>query len=140
MEEEAIRQLEDLGVTRVQAKKALARYNNDVARAADFIFSGNFISDDEEEQDEQDSEALAISLSIQEEEEEERQIEKTKSTVSSDYSNLSVVPYKEPQWTPQTVPSNIKQISSHESVTWWSDPSSPLDRAAKDDIFSFSDR
>ncbi|PHZ11166.1 cysteine proteinase [Rhizopus microsporus ATCC 52813] len=134
MEEEAIRQLEDLGVTRVQAKKALARYNNDVARAADFIFSGNFISDDEEEQNEQDSEALAISLSLQEEEESKRQLEKTKSTVSSDYSNLSVVPYKEPQWTPQTVPSNIKQINNHSSVTWWSDPSSPLDRAAKDDV------
>lgn len=26
------------------------RYNNDVARAADFIFSGNCISDDEEEE------------------------------------------------------------------------------------------
>jgi hypothetical protein len=26
------------------------RYNNDVARAADFIFSGNDISDDEDEQ------------------------------------------------------------------------------------------
>ncbi|KAG1058298.1 hypothetical protein G6F42_028735 [Rhizopus arrhizus] len=49
--EDAITQLQDLGVTRGQAKKALARYNNDVARAADFIFSGAFLSDDEDSND-----------------------------------------------------------------------------------------
>ncbi|KAL0084122.1 ubiquitin carboxyl-terminal hydrolase-domain-containing protein [Phycomyces blakesleeanus] len=43
---EAIYQLMDLGITQKQAHKALTRYNFDVARAADYIFSGN--ADDEE--------------------------------------------------------------------------------------------
>ncbi|KAI7871073.1 hypothetical protein BDF14DRAFT_1768135 [Spinellus fusiger] len=37
---EAIRQLMDLGISQEQAREALARYNNDVAHAADYIFSG----------------------------------------------------------------------------------------------------
>ncbi|EPB91905.1 hypothetical protein HMPREF1544_01199 [Mucor circinelloides 1006PhL] len=71
--EDAITQLQDLGVTRGQAKKALARYNNDVARAADFIFSGAFLSDDEDSNDQghestmETDEQLAIRLSREEE-------------------------------------------------------------------------
>ncbi|GAN01846.1 hypothetical protein MAM1_0012c01281 [Mucor ambiguus] len=72
--EDAISQLQDLGVTRGQAKKALARYNNDVARAADFIFSGAFLSDDEDnttqghESTMETDEQLAIRLSREEDE------------------------------------------------------------------------
>ncbi|KAI9491443.1 hypothetical protein BDB00DRAFT_789575 [Zychaea mexicana] len=43
---QAIAMLQDLGISRKQAVKALARYGNDVSRAADFIFSGNAIDSD----------------------------------------------------------------------------------------------
>ncbi|RUS31765.1 hypothetical protein BC938DRAFT_477111, partial [Jimgerdemannia flammicorona] len=45
--EDAISSLTDLGITRQQATSALMKYNNDVARAADYIFSGNALDDDE---------------------------------------------------------------------------------------------
>ncbi|RUS23057.1 hypothetical protein BC937DRAFT_93012 [Endogone sp. FLAS-F59071] len=43
----AIQQLIDLGINRQQAKNALSKYNNDVVRAADYIFSGFAREDDE---------------------------------------------------------------------------------------------
>ncbi|CEP09599.1 hypothetical protein [Parasitella parasitica] len=67
---DAINQLQDLGVSRGQAKKALARYNNDVARAADYIFSGAFLSDDDDDGNESSMETdkqLALRLSREDE-------------------------------------------------------------------------
>ncbi|KAI8075229.1 hypothetical protein BC940DRAFT_6593 [Gongronella butleri] len=49
--DDAIAQLEILGIDRQKAIKALSRYNYDVERAADYIFSGNAISDDDDKDD-----------------------------------------------------------------------------------------
>ncbi|KAI7860872.1 hypothetical protein BDC45DRAFT_7702 [Circinella umbellata] len=46
--EQAITTLQDLGISRKQAVKALARYGYDVGRAADYVFSGNAIDTDSE--------------------------------------------------------------------------------------------
>ncbi|KAI8578311.1 hypothetical protein K450DRAFT_247235 [Umbelopsis ramanniana AG] len=41
VDEDAVQQLADLGIPRQQAFIALQKYNNDVMRAADYIFSGH---------------------------------------------------------------------------------------------------
>ncbi|CDH54530.1 hypothetical protein RO3G_15853 [Lichtheimia corymbifera JMRC:FSU:9682] len=46
--EEAIQLMQEMGIGRKQAVKALSRYNYDVGRAADYIFSGNAESDGED--------------------------------------------------------------------------------------------
>ncbi|KAI9314152.1 hypothetical protein BX666DRAFT_2029684 [Dichotomocladium elegans] len=43
--EEAIQLMQEMGIARKQAVKALSRYNYDVGRAADYIFSGNADTD-----------------------------------------------------------------------------------------------
>ncbi|KAI9279577.1 hypothetical protein BY458DRAFT_532067 [Sporodiniella umbellata] len=141
--EEAISQLEVLGITRTQAKKALARYNNDVSRAADFIFSGNYISDGEENEIEptedpnQQSEALAQSLSL---EEQHKPIESTVSNqpTTTNPSDMSLVVYKDSKEAfDQQVPEkndNVKDSISNFSLTWWKNPENPSERKAIDYI------
>ncbi|KAI9345734.1 hypothetical protein BD770DRAFT_183560 [Pilaira anomala] len=156
--EDAISQLQDLGVTRGEAKKALARYNNDVARAADFIFSGNLSSGDEEENTTESDEALAIRLSAEEEQAaksyasvpetvEEEETDKPKiqlETVSpppppsppqpTDPSTWSVIPFKAPDTSaPLTIPTS-KKVPTESILTWWKDPEDPSDRIALDDL------
>ncbi|KAL1927262.1 hypothetical protein VTP01DRAFT_3891 [Rhizomucor pusillus] len=54
--EEAIARIQDLGISRSKAVKALSRYNYDVSRAADYIFSGNALdSESESELERQDT-------------------------------------------------------------------------------------
>ncbi|KAI8076038.1 hypothetical protein BDF21DRAFT_342719 [Thamnidium elegans] len=130
--EDAISQLQDLGVTRGQAKKALARYNNDVARAADFIFSGNPISDDEVEENTTESdEALAIRLSA---EEEKAATSYHKITPPTDSSSWSVIPFKEPELPINTAINKTTLSTDESSLTWWKDPENPSDRIALDDL------
>ncbi|KAG1039879.1 hypothetical protein G6F43_012415 [Rhizopus delemar] len=143
--EEAINQLQDLGVSRIQAKKALARYNNDVARAADYIFSGSYISDEEEEvkliEEEKKSEALAISLSLEEEKRQKKLAHSTATTshsTTTNNSNLSLVLYKGPQETSdQVTPSyddSNQQTTSDFSLTWWTNPENPSHRKATNNL------
>ncbi|KAI9255954.1 hypothetical protein EDC94DRAFT_523891 [Helicostylum pulchrum] len=131
--EDAISQLQDLGVTRGQAKKALARYNNDVARAADFIFSGNPISDDEVEENTTESdEALAIRLSV---EEEQAATSYHKNIAPpTDSSSWSVIPFKEPEPLIHTAIKKTTLSTDESSLTWWKDPEDPSDRIALDDL------
>ncbi|KAI9483837.1 MAG: hypothetical protein EXX96DRAFT_477150 [Benjaminiella poitrasii] len=154
--EDAINQLIDLGVTKGQARKALARYNNDVARAADYIFSGADLSDDDDtekvsrtnlETDEQ----LAIRLSI--EEENQKLFDDNTQTVPSsvttrDYnppvvqhssSNWSVVPYNKNEFNSTTITATTTTTttaaSNNEfSLTWWKDFEDPNERMALDDV------
>ncbi|KAI9274695.1 hypothetical protein BDA99DRAFT_498260 [Phascolomyces articulosus] len=51
---QAIATLQDLGIPRKQAVKALARYGYDVGRAADYIFSGNAVDSDNESDNDND--------------------------------------------------------------------------------------
>ncbi|KAG1472145.1 hypothetical protein G6F56_001715 [Rhizopus delemar] len=134
--EEAINQLQDLGITRTQAKKALARYNNDVSRAADYIFSGNYISEDEEETN-LVQEALTthdpVTLSL-EEQSKHTQTASSQST-TTDQSNLSLVVYKDPREAfDQQVPSKNTKATSDFSLTWWSNPENPSERKAIDNL------
>ncbi|KAI8382301.1 hypothetical protein BD560DRAFT_452903 [Blakeslea trispora] len=112
--EEAISQLQDLGVTRGQAKQALARYNNDVALAADYIFSGANLSDEEIEVHRITIYRLFSTV---------RQKEAAVHQTSYDVSKWGIVPF-----TPDEKPSQPL------SLTWWKDPEDPTERLASPHI------
>ncbi|KAI8079580.1 uncharacterized protein B0P05DRAFT_541189 [Gilbertella persicaria] len=121
--EEAINQLQDLGVTRGQAKRALARYNNDVALAADYIFSGADLSDEEQDTPQntmESDEQLALRLS--QETASTQQAPLTKDT-TYDRASWSVVPF-----------TSVDEKKADVSLTWWTDPENLSDRLAKDHI------
>ncbi|KAI8876918.1 hypothetical protein K501DRAFT_199353 [Backusella circina FSU 941] len=126
--EDAIQQLVDLGVTRSQAKKALSRYNNDVARAADFIFSGNYISDDDEEEEEKYIDRCRVEAPPQPA---EISVKKVSEQRQYDSSQWSVVPFKPVEPAP---PALVTSVPSKSSLTWWKDPEDPSERLALDDL------
>ncbi|KAI7898468.1 uncharacterized protein BX663DRAFT_258807 [Cokeromyces recurvatus] len=156
--EDAIQQLIDLGVTRGQARKALARYNNDVARAADYIFSGADLSDDDtDETNLETDEQLALRLSIEEEKNQALfddnnketaylspistpQEEKPPAVVPQqhyDLSKWSVVPFQQENMNTTTTTSATTTTTTKNnefSLTWWKDPEDPNERKALDDL------
>ncbi|KAI8980542.1 hypothetical protein BDB01DRAFT_234713 [Pilobolus umbonatus] len=142
-----------------QAKKALARYNNDIARAADYIFSKNYVSDDELE--EITTNVNNYSMDYSKEEADTKISEFTPSTRRnnsftsiestpmtpmnsngmSEPAQWSVVPYTPKVPTSATVvePSMTnKQYIEHSSLTWWRDPEDPSERTALIDMTATS--
>ncbi|KAI8968029.1 hypothetical protein BDF20DRAFT_203778 [Mycotypha africana] len=141
--EDAINQLQVLGVTRGQAKRALARYNNDVARAADYIFSGAELSDEDDEDYNNDmnidasvidekmetDKEMAIRFSLEEQENHttapKAYLDKAATFTSQKPAaapDWSVVPFtaKEPNVTsipPSSSSSSFSAASSHSTMT-----------------------
>ncbi|KAI8644348.1 hypothetical protein BD408DRAFT_340692 [Parasitella parasitica] len=138
--EDTISQLQDLGVSRSQAKKALARYNNDVARAADFIFSGAPLSDDDDDENEsimETDEQLALRLSR--EEENNQQLNPNFNDSNTSKKALVTPPSPAATVEPTSTTANVytsspAQLLNESSLTWWKDPENPSERMALDDL------
>ncbi|CAO3630898.1 unnamed protein product [Cunninghamella echinulata] len=156
--EDAISQLGMLGIDRKKAIKALNRYNNDVERAADYVFSGNADSDlddvgefpwaqpssfeniySSEQQQQQNLSSGTVDANLDATFDERRAIltkdyEKTgpqikRQAVIHDSALWSVVPFVEkPEVVEQKVEEHDQGLTKA-NLTWWTDPENPLDRA-----------